>query len=171
LIIWGGTNDIAINESDKGLTCLFDFVEQCKNTNIVIVGAPKRHDLLKTSCVNEEMDKFNCKLHKKMRVFEYAKVIDNVSQRECYTRHGLHLNNFGEEQMAQSIIDQINNSSLANDTPPISLPWKMTPLVHNPDNSDSQCTVTVSSTSGRIRKQPATRGDDFLWLGSILSKA
>lgn len=127
-------------------------MERCKNTSIVIVGAPKRHDLLKTSCVNEEVDKFNRILHKKMRAFEYAKVIDSVSQRECYTRHGLHLNNFGKEQMAHRIIDQINNSSLANDTSPISLPWKMTPLVHNPDNSDSQCTVTVSRTSGTIRK-------------------
>jgi hypothetical protein len=30
-------------------------------------------------CVNEEVNKFNWQLHKKMRIFENAKVIDSVS--------------------------------------------------------------------------------------------
>ena len=49
-----------------------------------------------------------------MRVFEHAKVIDSVSQRECYTRHGLHFNSIGKEQMAHRIVDQIKNSSMTN---------------------------------------------------------
>jgi hypothetical protein len=103
LVIWGGTNDIAINESDKGLTCLSNFVKWCKRTSVVIVSAPKRYDLEKTSCVIKEVHNFNRKLHKKLKVFEHAKVIDSVSQRDCFTRHGLHLNKFGKGQMAHSI--------------------------------------------------------------------
>ena len=154
VVIWGGTNDIAKNESEKGLLHLSKFVELYKNTNVTIVSAPRRHDLAITSCVNVEVDKFNRKLHKKMRIFEHAKVIDSVSQRECYTRHGLHLNSIGKEQMAHRIIDQIKNLSTTNITP-IPLPWKVLPLVNNPDSSDSQSSVTISRTSGRTRKSPA----------------
>jgi hypothetical protein len=107
-VIWGGTNDIAINEADRGLTCLFNFVKRCKRTNVV-VSSPKRYDLEETSCVNKEVNLFNRKLHKKLKVFEYAKVINSASQRDCFTRHGLHLNKFGKEQIAHRIIDQINN--------------------------------------------------------------
>ena len=106
-----------------------------------------------------------------MRVFDNAKVIDSVSQRECYTKHGLHLNSIGKEQMAHRIIEQRKNNFVTNNTPPIPLSWKKVSSVKNPVNSDSQCSVTATRTSGRIRKQPTTRGDDFLWIESLLSKA
>ena len=62
---WGGTNDIARNESNKGLTHLTNFVAQRKNTNIILMSAPKRHDLADTSCENDEVTKFNRKMLKK----------------------------------------------------------------------------------------------------------
>ena len=169
LVIWGGTNDIAINESDKGLTCLSNFVKRCKRTNVVVVSAPKRYDLEKTSCVNKEVDNFNRKLHKKLKVFEHVKVIDSIFQRDCFTRHGLHLNRFGKEQITHRIIDQINNSLLVSDSLPIALPWKIMPLDQNLENPISLCNVKELRTSGKIRK-PKTRGDDFLWLETTLSK-
>jgi hypothetical protein len=43
VIIWGGSNDINRNESRKGLKYLKDFVNQRKNTNVMIVTAPHRH--------------------------------------------------------------------------------------------------------------------------------
>jgi hypothetical protein len=163
LVIWGGTNDIAINESNKSLMCLSNFVKRCKQTNFVVISAPKRHDLEKTSCVNKEVDNLNRKLHKKMKVFEHVKVIDSIIQRYCFTRHGLHLNRFGKGQTTHRIIDQINNSLLVNNSLPIRLPWKIMPLDQNLENSISLCNVKEPRTSSRIRKQPKTRGDDFLW--------
>jgi hypothetical protein len=171
VVVWGGTNDIAKNESDKGLAYLSNFVEQSKYANVIIVGAPKRHDLLKTSCVNGKVDKFNRKLHKKMKLYERAKVIDSVLQRECYTRHGLHLNSLGKEQMAHKIVEQVRNSLLSITTLPILLTWKEMPMVYNQENTDTKSGLIVSRTSGRKRKQPATRGDDFLWIGGISLKA
>jgi hypothetical protein len=169
VVIWGGANNIAINESEKGLTYLSNFVELCKNTNVIIIDAPKRHDLLESSCVNEEVDKFNRKLHKKMRVFEHAKVIDSVTQRECYTRHGLHLNSLGKEQMAHRIIEQLKNS-LMNNNISIPLPWKVMPLVYNPTVSTENNSKTndndkdsTNRNSNRPRKAPVTRTEDFLW--------
>ena len=103
VVQWGGANDIARNESEKGLTYLSKYVERRKNTNIILVSAPKRHDLLNTSCVNSEVDKFDRKLHKKMKLHEHVKVIDSVIQRGCFTRHGLHLNRLGKEQIATKV--------------------------------------------------------------------
>ena len=114
VVIWGGANDTAKHESGKGLTHLLKFVELCTNTNVIIVGAPKRHDLSKTSCINEEVDKFNRQLCKIIRVFEYAKVIDSIALRECYTKHGLHFNSGGKEQMAHRIIDQFKSLEVTN---------------------------------------------------------
>ena len=103
VVLWGGTNDIARNESNKGLTHLTNFVAQRKNTNIILVNAPKTHALADTSCVNDEVTKFNRKMIKKMKVYDHVNVINSVNQRECYTRHGLHLNSLGKELMAQKL--------------------------------------------------------------------
>jgi len=54
IIIWGGSNDINRNETMKGLKYLNDFVNQRKNTKVMIVAAPHRHDLLITSFINNE---------------------------------------------------------------------------------------------------------------------
>ena len=145
VVIWGGANDIAKHEAGRGLTHLSNFVELCTNTSVVVVGAPKRNDLSETSCVNVEVDKFNRQLRKMIDVFEYAKVVDSITLRECYTKHGLHLSSGGKEQM---------------EVPP----------VITPASSVSQCAIAATRTSGRTRKQPTTRGDDFLWTGCLPSK-
>ena len=59
VVVWGGANNIAKNESEKDLEYLSNFVKQRMNTNIILVGAPQRHDLLTESCVNEEVVKYN----------------------------------------------------------------------------------------------------------------
>jgi len=84
-----------------------------------------------------------------MRVFENAKVIDSVSQRECYTKHGLHLNSVGKEQMAYKIIEQFK------------LPWKVEPLVRNPFSSDSQCSIAATRTSGSHKPLRSNIGEEL----------
>jgi hypothetical protein len=118
VVIWGGAMDIAKNEADKGLTHLLKFVGECTNTNVIVVGAPKRHDLRESSCVNKEVDRFNRQLHKRLMTCEHAKVIDSVIWKEYYTKHGLHLNNGHKEQMARLIIDQIKYLETTNTNPP-----------------------------------------------------
>jgi len=63
VIIWGGSKDINRNETMKGLKYVNDFVNQRKNTNVMIVTAPHRHDLLIALCINNEVQIFNRKLH------------------------------------------------------------------------------------------------------------
>jgi RNase H-fold protein (predicted Holliday junction resolvase) len=112
--------DIAKNEADRGLAQLSKFLGECSNTNVLVVGTPKRHDLRESSCVNKEVDKFNRQLHKRLKICEHVKVIDSIIRKEYYTKHGLHFNNRGKELMAQLIIDQIYEKT--NTNPPIQLP-------------------------------------------------
>jgi len=44
VIVWGGANNVAKNESENGLIHISNFVKQRKHTNIIIMSAPKRHD-------------------------------------------------------------------------------------------------------------------------------
>jgi hypothetical protein len=55
VVVWGGTNNIAKNESEKGLVHILNFVKQRKHTIIIVVNAPERHDLPTTFCVNSEV--------------------------------------------------------------------------------------------------------------------
>jgi len=146
LVIWGGANNIAKNETNKGLIHLFKLLDLCTNTNVITVGAPKRHDLLEASSVNDEVNKFNQKLHKMMSVFSNVRVVNSVSHREYYTKHGLHLNNIGKEEMASRIIEQCKDSRKPNESPPIFLQWIKVPSISGLPSLDSQSGSSVTST-------------------------
>jgi hypothetical protein len=60
------------------------FVKQRKYTN-VIMSAPNRHALLTTSCINSEVMVYNRKLHKRMKLFGYVKIIrQQLAKRTSY---------------------------------------------------------------------------------------
>jgi hypothetical protein len=96
-------------------------------------------------------------------------VIDSVKHRQYYTRHGLHLNGSGKEVMALKISKQIAKLSLTNNTT-IPLYWKDVDSVYPKDITCIPGNLTSSRTSGRIRKHPSTRSEDFLWIGSTSTK-
>jgi hypothetical protein len=69
-IVWGGTRDVAINESENGLRLMKDFVARQNHTNLVVITVPHRHDLQESSCVNGAVNIFNRKLMKYSKAFE-----------------------------------------------------------------------------------------------------
>jgi hypothetical protein len=73
----------------------------------MIVTAPHRHDLQKTSCVNKEIEMFKRKLHKMVKTADNAKKIHANLSRNDFTLHGLHLNISGKEKMAEVIGENI----------------------------------------------------------------
>jgi hypothetical protein len=119
VVVWEGANNIAKNESEKGLVHISNFVKQRKHTSVIIVSAPQRHDLSTTSCVNSEVTTYNRKLHKRMKMFEYVQFLDSEVQKEHVIRHGLHMNTMGKELMAQRIMDHIRKTLLVRKIPPI----------------------------------------------------
>jgi len=50
VVVWGGSNDIARNNSIKGMKNILEFVLNANHTNVIIMNAPHRQDLI--SCVN-----------------------------------------------------------------------------------------------------------------------
>jgi hypothetical protein len=87
LVIWGGSNDIAKNNAGIALTHLSKFVESNQNVNTIVVTAPHRHDLIATSCVNEEVTNFNRKLIKRMVPFQNVKILAANLERFYHTRY------------------------------------------------------------------------------------
>jgi hypothetical protein len=60
--------------------------------NVIVMSVPHRRDLEEKSCVNEEVKRFNRKLRKVMKAFGNASVIEVESERDLFTKHGLHMN-------------------------------------------------------------------------------
>jgi hypothetical protein len=106
---------------------------------------------------------YNRKLQKRVKMSGYAKILDSEIQRQHFTRHGLHMNKVGKEHMAQRIMVHIKKTLFVRKTPPIILQWKQDLMDSGQKGGVAQEKVTYSRTSGRKRKQPASRGDDFLW--------
>jgi hypothetical protein len=100
VVLWGGSNDIARNNSLVGLRHILEFLINANHTNVILLTAPHRHDLITNSCVNKEVEAFNKKLHKKVERFKKAEIIDVVNERNCYMRHGQHLNSTGKDSMS-----------------------------------------------------------------------
>ena len=125
VVVWGGSNDISCNNSSEGLKNLKVLAESRINTNIVIVSAPKRHDLQDSSCVNKEVIVFNRKLKKVMKPYNHVKIIDVDVDRQHFTRHGLHLNGRGKEEMGKKIGEVLRDviRQNRNITDKIVLPW------------------------------------------------
>ena len=205
VILCGGTRDIAKNEANIGLRHVSQFVKCTANTNVIVTNAPARYDLHPSSCVNKEVESFNRKLQKSMKIHYHIRVCSMSTNRDHFTTHGLHMNAQGKnwithtwasliktltfssllspiplpeknkcnEDPAFSAINScVNNLEVTTTThpPPIPLPRKEVPPVITPASSVSQCAIAATRTSGRTRKQPTTRGDDFLWTECLPSK-
>ena len=122
VVVWGGSNDIARNNSKKGIKNMLECVMNANNTNVIVMSAPPRYDLTRDSCVNREVDSFNEKLGKRLKRFDKVEMIEVIKERACYTKHGQHLNTRGKEVMAKKIaatIERVLNKKVE----PISMEW------------------------------------------------
>ena len=116
VVLWGGSNDVARNNSLVGLKHILEFVMNANRTNVILVSAPHRHDLISASCVNNEVEVFNRKLHKKLERFRKIEMIEVVNERIFYTRHGQHLNSAGKDSMAKKTATMIERLLEGNGT-------------------------------------------------------
>jgi hypothetical protein len=90
VVFCGGSNDVSKNNSNIALKHILNFIKD-NNTNTILQSEPRRHDLMHSSCVNNEIRTFNKKLMKFMKTVEHT-VLEMNPNRECFTHHGLHLN-------------------------------------------------------------------------------
>jgi hypothetical protein len=124
IVFWGGTCEVSKNNSQKRLRQL-DFIKKSKHTNIVLMRVPRRHDLACWSCANKEVENCSRKRLKFMKPFGHVKVIEAESNREYFTRHGLHLNNEGKKQVMRKVANVIITMFQKHIEEPIRLRWKI----------------------------------------------
>ena len=79
---------------------LLEVLISANHNNLILMNAPHRYDLMSYSCVNNEVEKFNRKLCKRLERFGKVELIDVVSERNLFTKHGQHLNSEGKESVA-----------------------------------------------------------------------
>ena len=58
---------------------------------------PHRHDLIPSSCVNNEVLKFNRQVEKKMKIYNNVRMLETDLNRRYFTKYGQHLNISGKE--------------------------------------------------------------------------
>ena len=57
---------------------------------------PHRHDLIPSSCVNNEVLKFNRQVEKKMKIYNHVKMLETDLDIKYFTKCGQHLNLSGK---------------------------------------------------------------------------
>jgi hypothetical protein len=94
------------------------FVGSHSHTNVIVLSVPQRHDLTETSCVNLEVRVFNRMLDKLKKAYQNLTVDTN---RDLYTRHGLHLNSQGKKHLVNRVAAATVDLFRAKKTVPIVL--------------------------------------------------
>jgi hypothetical protein len=130
LIFWGGSNDISRKNCNNGLKQILTLVKNNTHTNILLLSLPHRHDLIPSCAVNDEISTFNRKLVKFVNNYQQVSVVKLDLSRQCFTRHGLHLNTLGKEIVSNRIVTCVKQILKQNVAKTISLGWKLT----NDDN-------------------------------------
>jgi hypothetical protein len=145
------------------------------------MSAPYRHDLDPDLCVNKEVTVYNRKLKKHLKVFDNTQIVEVDPQRELYTRHDLHMNQNGKEQMAKKIALTVKSMLQKKKVDPIVMFEKThidvlatdhrmetTPKHDTMEPTNTQTTTSNNVTSAirsstRPKKPPNTMLKDFLW--------
>ena len=59
MVLWGGANGVARNNSVVGLKHILDLFINSTHTNVILLIVPHGHDLINDLCVNREVKVFN----------------------------------------------------------------------------------------------------------------
>jgi hypothetical protein len=151
MIFWGGSNDININNTKDALKNLSNFMNSNKNVNTVLINSPHRHDLMPSSCVNNEVAKFNRRIKKIVKLHENVKFLEVKLQREHFTKHGQHLNNGGKELVSLELAKLVEQLVNKKKTASIEMQWKEdnADLHSETEKSIDHCDIKDSLKSSR----------------------
>jgi hypothetical protein len=123
-VVWAGSNDISKNNTNEALSHLSNFVGNNLHVNFVVLTPPHRHDLIPSSCVNDEVDNFNRRLIARLVHFKSVKILATNLARKYFTRHGMHLNTSGKERVARCTAMVIKSFCKNKTRPPSNLGCK-----------------------------------------------
>ena len=124
LIIIGGSNDIDKSDQGKNLTSIVNFLDEIQNTSVILVEVPVRYDTGARSHINEQIEIYNKQLDKVTKHFKHVKLIKLTTNREHFTKHGLHFNSKGKEILSKELLMNLQSRQESPKVPAIQLPWK-----------------------------------------------
>jgi hypothetical protein len=124
IVFSADANDVYRNNPNEALMKIIKFIQNNRNTNIMILGIPHRHDLAKYPCVNRAIQVFSYKLIKVANSFNHVTMMECEYNREYFTKHSMHINRRGKGLVSKQLASEIWKLSAAEEIPPISLGWK-----------------------------------------------
>jgi predicted RNase H-like nuclease (RuvC/YqgF family) len=156
--IFGGTNDVAFNESEKIIEELEYMLPKLKN-KVIVVDVPFRHDLPQWSCVNKEIVLINDRIDKLCEKFENVTMVkSSLLKRTQHTTHGLHVNKSGKCHLAKMIASIVIEKE---PTPPTPLNVPTGELIILDDDA-SNCSLNSSLGSSFRGFSPIPEKPGFL---------
>jgi len=166
IVLCYGTNDFNQRTSGKNYPNTFQnikkFITSNSHTNILVINIPVRYDLNNNGVMNKTISKLNVKLQKLVKINPYSKFLETPKDINLYTKHGLHFNKKGKYLTNLKIASLLLSILAHNTKKPIVLNW-YDPSTDNQNNMKINAATNVNRNSGRNRKVPVTRTDDFLW--------
>ena len=83
-----------------------------------------RHDLIPSTCGNNEVLKFSRQAENKMKIYSTVKMLETDLGRKYFTKHGQHLNLSGKELISMKLTTVIKEFFTKKQLSPICLQWK-----------------------------------------------
>jgi hypothetical protein len=133
--------------------------------------------LIETSCVNKEIQSYNRKLKKVVKLYKHVTILEANNNREDFTRKGLYLNKAGKRQLVMKIAKAVMEVTKEKVNNTICLDWKYVPKkptairlgekqqnhsTINNQNNKKQDDTTSRRCSTRTKKLPVHRSSDFV---------
>ena len=151
LIICSGANDIDRNDSRNAFKNITSFIKNVNHTNIILISAPYRHDIMDYSHVNNLIKSFNSKLFKLAKTFSHVSIMEIVNNRFLFTKHGLHLNESGKELLSNQLVLHIFSILEEVSSKPIILGWydknlQVNVLLAKPSYAHTNCQLATEQT-------------------------
>jgi hypothetical protein len=131
------------------------------------MNLPSRYDLKSFSCVNQEVNIFNRKLGKVMKIFDHVYQCHMVFDNYLHTRHGLHLNKKGKKSVAKQLASMIRGILVDSEkvVAPIPMQWIDHEKVAQPkiiETSRKEEDEEEEIEHIQQREQTQNKRDDFL---------
>jgi hypothetical protein len=79
ILIQAGTIDVYKNNSKTALIQIKRFCETLSNTNIILLNITHRYDLMETSCINKDIQTYNRKLKKVVKLSKHVTILETIS--------------------------------------------------------------------------------------------
>jgi len=161
VVILGGSNDIGKNNSREAMKHLCNFIKNNQKVNIVVMTAPPRRYLLPSSCVSNEVIRFNRQLKRRMAPYN-VKILETNLEREYFTKYGLHLNSSGKETIALRLGMVVKSILNKERMSPIRLQWKANTTFSDLNSNNKESYVCNCNKMAVPQLQPSTSPKETL---------